>query len=114
MRNDRREIFGWTMYDWANSAFQTTVVTVLLGPYLTALAQSAVGENGPVLRLGLLGVVTAKSLFPFCVSLSVFLQVFLLPVLGAIADYGHMKKRLMAIFCYIGVVATCAMFFITG
>ena len=30
--NDRREIFGWTMYDWANSAFSTTVVTVLLGP----------------------------------------------------------------------------------
>ena len=46
--NDRREIFGWTMYDWANSTFSTTVVTVLLGPYLTALAQAVVGENGVV------------------------------------------------------------------
>ncbi len=101
------------MYDWANSAFQTTVVTVLLGPYLTALAQRAVGENGPVLRLGSFGAVTAKSLFPFCVSLSVFLQVFLLPVLGAIADYSSMKKRLMAVFCYIGATATCLLFFIT-
>lgn len=112
--NDRREIFGWTIYDWANSAFQTTVVTVLLGPYLTALAQRAVGENGVVLRLGSLGVVTAKSLFPYCVSLSVFLQVFLLPVLGAIADYTSVKKRLMAIFCYIGAAATCLLFFVTG
>ena len=39
--NDRREIFGWIMYDWANSAFYTTVVTTLTSPYITALAQSA-------------------------------------------------------------------------
>ena len=81
------------MYDWANSAFQTTVVTVLAGPYLTALAQGAVGENGTVLSLGPLGAVTAKALFPYCISLSVFAQVFLLPVLGAIADYTNLKKN---------------------
>src|SRR6266850_4172222 len=114
MINDRREIFGWAMYDWANSAFSTTVITVLLGPYLTALAQSAVGENGPVWRLGPLGVVTAKSFFPYCISLSVVLQVFLLPILGAIADSTHRKKGLMALFCYIGATATCLLFFISG
>ncbi len=113
-RNDPREIFGWTMYDWANSAFQTTVVTVLAGPYLTALAQSATGENGTVLALGPLGRVTAKSLFPYCIAVSVFLQVFLLPILGAIADYTHLKKRLMAAFCYLGAAATCLMFFVTA
>jgi len=112
--NDRREIFGWVMYDWANSAFQTTVVTVLLGPYLTALAQEAVGDNGTVATLGSMGVVTAKSLFPYCVSLSVFLQVFLLPVLGAIADYTSLKKRLMATLCYSGVAATCLLSFVAG
>jgi UMF1 family MFS transporter len=112
--NDRREIFGWTMYDWANSAFSTTVGAALFAPYLTALAQSAVGENGVVLDLGLFGVVTAKSLFPYAISLSVFLQVFLLPILGAIADYSNLKKRMMAVFCYIGVIATCLFFFITG
>ena len=36
-KNDRKEIFGWMMYDWANSAFYTTVIAVLLGPYLNAL-----------------------------------------------------------------------------
>lgn len=112
--NDRREIFGWIMYDWANSAFSTTVIAALFGPYLTALAQSAVGENGVVMSLGPLGDVTAKSLFPYATSLSVFLQVFLLPILGAVADYSHMKKRLMAIFCYIGATATCLFFFLTG
>ncbi|HJZ46157.1 MAG TPA: MFS transporter [Roseiflexaceae bacterium] len=112
--NDRREIFGWMMYDWANSAFSTTVVAALLGPYLTALAQAAVGDNGVVLSLGPLGYVTAKSLFPYATSLSVFLQVFLLPILGAIADYSNLKKRLMILFCYIGVVATCLFFFVTS
>src|SRR5215213_4765964 len=112
--NDRREIFGWTMYDWANSAFSATVVAALFGPYLTALAQSAVGDNGVVLSLGPFGDVTAKSLFPYATSLSVFLQIFLLPILGAAADYSSHKKRLMALFCYIGAAATCLFFFITS
>ena len=112
--NDRREVFGWLMYDWANSAFSTTVVTVLLGPYLTALAQSDVGENGIVLSLGPLGVVTAKSFFPYCISTSVVLQALLLPVLGAIADSSALKKPLMAVSCYAGATATCLLFFVSG
>ena len=43
--NDKREIRGWMMYDWANSAFSTTVVTALLGPYILALAQSSFQAN---------------------------------------------------------------------
>jgi UMF1 family MFS transporter len=48
------------------------------------------------------------------VSVSVALQVVLLPILGALGDYSDLKKRLMALFCYIAVVANCLMFFITG
>jgi MFS transporter, UMF1 family len=111
-KNNPRELFGWKMYDWANSAFYTTVVGTLFSPYITRLAQSAVGENGVVLDLGPLGNVTAKSLPTLCVSISVGAQVFLLPVLGALGDYSDLKKRLMAIFCYIAVVANCLMFFV--
>jgi UMF1 family MFS transporter len=113
-KNNPRELFGWKMYDWANSAFYTTVVGALFSPYITRLAQAAVGENGVVLDLGPLGNVTAKSLPTLCVSISVGLQVFLLPVLGALGDYSDLKKRLMAFFCYIAVVANCLMFFIQG
>ena len=113
-KNNPRELFGWKMYDWANSAFYTTVVGALFSPYITRLAQAAVGENGVVLDLGPLGNVTAKSLPTLCVSISVGLQVFLLPVLGALGDYSDLKKRLMAVFCYIAVVANCLMFFIQG
>ncbi|MBI5349743.1 MAG: MFS transporter [Chloroflexi bacterium] len=45
-QNDKREIWGWTMYDWANSAFSTTVVTVFLGPYLTEITKAAADANG--------------------------------------------------------------------
>lgn len=113
-KNDKREIFGWKMYDWANSAFYTTVVGALFSPYITRLAQGAVGENGVVLDLGPLGAVTAKSLPTLCVSISVGAQVFLLPILGALGDYSDLKKRLMALFCYIAVTANCLMFFIQG
>jgi UMF1 family MFS transporter len=113
-KNDPRELFGWKMYDWANSAFYTTVVGALFSPYLTRIAQTAVGENGVVLDLGFFGAVTAKSLPSLCVSISVGAQVFLLPVLGALGDYSDLKKRLMVLFCYIAVVANCLMFFIQG
>lgn len=111
-KNNPREVFGWKMYDWANSAFYTTVVGALFSPYITRLAQNAVGENGVVLDLGPLGAVTAKSLPTLCVSISVGAQVFLLPILGALGDYSNLKKRLMALFCYIAVIANCLMFFI--
>src|SRR5690349_23692719 len=113
-KNDKRELFGWKVYDWANSAFYTTVVGALFGPYLTRLAQAAVGENGVVLGLGPFGEVTAKSLPTLCVSISVGAQVFLLPILGALGDYSNLKKRLMALFCFLGVAALCMLFFIQG
>jgi len=113
-KNNPREIFGWKMYDWANSAFSTTIVGALFGPYLTEITQRAVGENGVVVSLGALGAITSKSFFPTCVSVAVFLQIFLLPILGSIADYSNLKKRMLAVFCYIAVVATCLMFFVDG
>ena len=80
--NDRREIFGWTMYDWANSAFSTTVGTVFLGPYVTAIAEEASKTNGGFLMLA--GIpIKFDSLFAYAVSASVLLQVTILPVLGA-------------------------------
>jgi UMF1 family MFS transporter len=113
-KNNPREVFGWKMYDWANSAFSTTIVGALYGPYLTEVTQRVVGENGVVLSLGPMGAITAKSFFPTCVSIAVFLQIFLLPTLGGIADYSHLKKKMMAVFCYIAVAATCLMFFVMG
>ncbi|PYS98931.1 MAG: MFS transporter [Acidobacteria bacterium] len=110
--NDRREIFGWMVYDWANSAFFTVVIGVLIGPYLLNLAQAAVGEDGVILDLFVFKV-TPKGLPAFCTAVSVISMVVFLPILGAIADYTHLKKALMAGFCYAGVLAGSLLFFIT-
>ncbi len=124
--NDKREIFGWAMYDWANSAFSTTVGTVFLAPYLGALAADAAKieflartgipwTEGQPLIVHLLGIPIAPySFIGYCTSISVLLQVFFLPVLGAIADYSHLRKRMMQIFATIGAIATIALFFATG
>ena len=112
--NDKREIFGWAMYDWANSAFSTTVGTVFLGPYIASLAANA-AKAYPDGLARFLGIpVAPDSFLPYCISFSVGLQVLFLPILGAIADFSHMRKRLMQIFATIGAIATILMFFITG
>ena len=104
--NNKREIRGWMMYDWANSAFSTTVVTALLGPYVLSLAQSS---TNPITLAGI--QIEPASIFPFSASLSVLLQVILLPILGTIADYTNLKKKMLLVFAYTGAVATMLLFF---
>lgn len=105
--NNKREIFGWAMYDWGNSAFSVVVVTTFLGPFLILLAENNGGN------IDLLGwQIRAPAFFSFCVGISVFLQVLFLPVLGSIADYSHLKKRLMLFFAYTGATTTLLLFFV--
>jgi MFS transporter, UMF1 family len=112
--NDKRETFGWAMYDWANSAFSTTVGTVFLGPYLASLASdSAKLSADGMAHLGPIPI-APDSFFPYCISLSVLLQVVFLPILGAIADYSHMRKQMMQLFATIGAVSTILLFVVAG
>ncbi|GAB4420482.1 MAG: MFS transporter [Anaerolineales bacterium] len=112
--NDKREIFGWAMYDWANSAFSTTVGTVFLGPYVASLARTA-AEAAGTSTASFLGIpVAPDSFLPYCVSFSVGMQVLFLPILGAIADYSNLRKQMMRLFATIGALATILLFFVTG
>ena len=119
VRAARRERVGWYFYDWANSAFSTTVVTVFLGPYLTAVAKRAAGcVPGDACRDAVvrpLGVAVAPgSLFAYTVSLSVLVTVVVLPVVGAVADRSVRKKQLLALFAYVGAAATVGLLWVTG
>ena len=100
------------VYDWANSAFFTVVVGVLIGPYLLSLAERAVGEDGIILHLSFFDV-TPKGLPAFCTALSVISMVIFLPVLGALADYTRLKKWMLGVFCYLGVITSGLLFFVT-
>ena len=99
------------MYDFANSAYASTVVTLFLGPHLTELAKTAADAAGLVHPLGI--PVDARSYWSYLISLSVVTQVICLPMLGAVADYSPNKKRLMGVFAYLGAAATLAMFALT-
>ena len=110
-RGNRREQVGWYFYDWANSAFSTTVAAVFLGPYVSELALQAAGEDGMATVLGI--SVAPHSFAFYCTTISVILQFLFLPLLGAIADYSNTRKRLMQIFAVAGSVATMLLFFVT-
>jgi len=107
-----REQRGWYLYDWANSGFATTVIALFLGPYLTALAKTAADAAGFVHPFGI--KVDARSYWSYLVSLSVVLQVLVLPIVGAIADYGNRKKQCLAVTAYLGAAAATAMFWLQG
>jgi UMF1 family MFS transporter len=100
-------VSGFALYDVANSAFVTTVVTAVGGPFLTALAQDVAGPDDRVSVLLLSP--RAGSLFAYAVSLSVLLQVLALPVLGALADRPLAKRRLLVVSTAVGSVATVAL-----
>ncbi|MFC7331134.1 MFS transporter [Marinactinospora rubrisoli] len=110
----RREQRAWYMYDWANSVFSTSVITVFLGPYLTSIAERAARENGTV-HVEVLGwAMRPEALYPYATSLSVLLQLVLLPAIGAVADHTGRKRALMGAFAYVGAFATMGLYFVQG
>jgi len=120
VQSTRRERIGWYFYDWANSGFYTTVISVFLGPYLTAIAKNAAGcgDEGVSCAgrlLHPLGIPVAPGSFFFYMTVVATLaQVVVLPVAGAIADRSSHKKQLLAMFAYIGSGATICLLFLTG
>ncbi|MCX7908801.1 MAG: MFS transporter [Ignavibacteria bacterium] len=107
----KRTRFAWYLYDWANSAFVTSVITVFLGPYLTLIASRSADLSGNLNFLGL--EIYSESLFSYIVSFSVLLQVVFFPIIGSYADSKNNKKSLLYIFAYFGSVFTIGMFFLT-
>ncbi|MGW2290990.1 MFS transporter [Streptomyces phaeochromogenes] len=108
----RREQRGWYVYDWACSVYSTSVLTVFLGPYLTSVAKAAADADGFVHPLGI--PLSAGSFFAYCVSASVILSIFVMPLAGAAADRTGRKKPLLAVAAYLGAAATAGMFFLDG
>jgi MFS transporter, UMF1 family len=97
----RRDLRAWAMYDWANSAFQTTIIAAIFPIYFQKVAAAD------------LPAAVATSRFAWATTLSILIVAVITPLLGAVADYAAMKKRLLGIFLAVGALATGAMYFIT-
>ncbi|MFN3194733.1 MAG: MFS transporter [Chlorobiota bacterium] len=109
--SNRKERFGWYIFDWAISAFSTTVITVFMGPYLTTIAENAAIDG----KLEILGLqINPGSYFGYVISLSVLFQVLILPLIGAYTDKTNKKKSILMFFSTIGAVATSLLFFLEG
>jgi UMF1 family MFS transporter len=100
MRADRKAIWGWALYDWANSAFATTVMAGFFPIYFKQYWSAGIDSNLSTATLGL-----ANSAAGLAVAL-------MAPLLGAIADKGSIKKKFLTGFAYLGVAMTATLFFI--
>src|ERR671924_869437 len=96
----RRELRAWAMYDWANSAFQTTIIAAVFPIYFQKVAAAD------------LQPADATSKFAWATTIAILIVAIVAPLLGAIADYAAMKKKLLAVFLALGASATAAMFWI--
>ena len=97
----RPDLRAWAMYDWANSAFQTTIIAAIFPIYYEKVA--AADLPGPI----------ATSRFAWATTCSILIVAVIAPLLGTVADHRPVKKRMIAVFLAIGASATAAMFFIT-
>jgi UMF1 family MFS transporter len=104
-KNDPKTVFGWCMYDWANSAYNTTVAVGLLPVYFASVV---VGPDGATI-----GATTysATAIWGFVVGLGAFIAFLLSPTLGAVADLASAKKRFLLFFAYTGSLFTLLLYF---
>jgi UMF1 family MFS transporter len=97
---DRRELRAWALYDWANSAFATTIMGSVLPVYFASVAASGLA---PHLRTVYWGYTTTVGLVVIAV---------ISPFLGAAADFLGAKKRFLAGFAAMGVLATACLYLV--
>ncbi len=114
--NNKKVIFGWTMYDWANSVFSLTIATAIFPPYFNAMSKIAAINGGSSVdgpyQLTLLGhQFETSSLYSFSLSLGFLIVALLGPILSGIADANGNKKAYLKFFCYLGSISCMLMFF---
>jgi UMF1 family MFS transporter len=93
----RKAIFGWALYDWANSAFATTVMAGFFPVFFKQYWNTGTDVNVSTARLGLAN------------SLASIIIVLLAPLLGACADQGSAKKKFLIFFTFLGVTMTAGL-----
>ncbi|MGH2569079.1 MAG: MFS transporter, partial [Bacteroidota bacterium] len=94
----RGQIFSWTLFDFANTAFYVLILTVGYPLYFKKIVAA--------------GTTQGDALWGLAFSISMFFVAILSPVLGAVADYGAGKKRFLALFTALCILATAGLFFV--
>ena len=94
----RPDLRAWAMYDWANSAYQTTIIAAVFPIYYFKVAAADLPEA------------VATSRFAWATTIAILIVALVAPLLGAIADYAGLKKKMLAVFLGVGVASTVTMY----
>ena len=99
--NDKKSVYSWAIYDWANSAYATTVMAGFFPLFFKSYYSAEADLTVSTAQLG------------FANSLSSLVIVLIAPLLGAIADKASLKKRFLFIFAYLGILMSFALSFVS-
>lgn len=100
MTTKKKAVWGWAMYDWANSAFATTVMAGFFPIFFKQYWSHGVDVNVSTAQLG------------FGNSIAGMLVALMAPILGAVADKGSCRKKFLIFFTYLGVLMTASLFLV--
>jgi len=100
-KNDPRIIFGWALYDWANSAYITTFAAIVAA-FFTGVVVPDEGYGG----------FSGQTLWSAIISIGAIVLFLAMPVLGAVADYTSAKKKFLRFFAWFGALATVVIAFV--
>ncbi len=106
---------AWSMYDWANSAYNLVITSTIFPAYYNAVTTTT--KDGEIIndKVSFFGhIIKNSSLFDYSIATAYLIIALISPVLSSIADYRGNKKRFMQLFCYIGATACCCLFFFKG
>lgn len=95
-----RSIYAWAFYDWANSAYVTTVIAGFFPIYFKEYFSANVDVTVSTAQLG------------FANSTASLIVVLMAPLLGAMADAGGLKKKFLFLFAYLGMLMSMALYFL--
>ena len=97
---EKKKIWGWAMYDWANSAFATTIMAGFFPVFFKKYWSYGVDFNTSTAQLG------------FANSIACLVVALMAPILGAIADRGSAKKKFLVFFAYLGASMTACLYLV--
>jgi MFS transporter, UMF1 family len=100
MDKEKKKVLGWAMYDWANSAFATTIMAGFFPVFFKKYWSYGVDFNTSTAQLG------------FANSIACLMVALMAPILGAVADKGSAKKKFLMFFAYLGAAMTAGLFFV--
>ena len=98
----KKIINAWSMYDWANSAFVTTVMAAILPIYYANIASPSLTPN------------QSTTYWAYTTAIGLLLVALVSPILGVLADFRGHKKRYLTYFVVVGITATSLMYFLTS